>query len=444
MSIQGNALDRLLTTSNYLHAEHRLAVPGGSVSAASVDSLQVTGLGPHVRIGEFVRVATGQADYLGEVISASNEFITVKLLDSNAPRFLGARVWHHGPLLTRPDVTWRGRVMNCLAQPIDGKGELNVGSVPYTLSSASPPPLSRARIDRYMPTGIRVIDAFTPLCLGQRVGLFAGTGVGKSTLLSMLSRTPGFGTVVLALVGERGREVAEFLDELRARVSGNVITVVSTSDESPGKRRLAALQAMTIAEYFRDRNEHVLLLIDSVTRFAHAAREIYLTAGEPPVARGYPPSALGEIPRLLERAGTTTQAAGTITAILSVLVDSDDFDDPVVDTIRGTIDGHIVLDRKLADQGQYPAVNPLKSLSRLAHIAWSDDERQKVTSWKKMITQYEDTRELRMMGGLLPGADPQLDRAIQLVPKLFTALAQTANEPQSKSAIAELDKYLAS
>ena len=231
----------------------------------------------------------------------------------------------------------------------------------------SPPsPLCRNRLGKPLITGVKAVDLFTPICAGQRIGIFSGSGVGKSTILAMLSRAPSSDVTVLALVGERSREVRDFLDDTLGSARSRVISVVATSDESPMMRRLAPSAAMCIAEYFRDRGKNVLLIIDSLTRYAHAMRELALAADEPPVARGYPPSVFGALPRLLERAGPGEDEAGTITAILSVLVDGDDHNDPIADAARGILDGHIVLDRAIASQGRLPAVDPLASLSRLA------------------------------------------------------------------------------
>ena len=213
-----------------------------------------------------------------------------------------------------------------------------------------------------------------PICAGQRIGIFAGSGVGKSTLLGMMAGSKGFDSVVIALVGERGREVREFLDDSLGRNRKLAVTVVATGDESPMMRRLAPKTAMTIAEFFRDRGEKVLLIIDSVTRFAHAARDVALAAGEPAVARGYAPSVFSDLPKLLERAGPGAEGTGSITGIFSVLVDGDDHNDPVADNIRGTLDGHIVLDRAIADQGRFPAVNILTSISRLAQHVWTKEQ----------------------------------------------------------------------
>lgn len=288
-------------------------------------------------------------------------------------------------------------------------------------------------------TGVRVIDIFTPICAGQRMGIFAGSGVGKSTLLAMLARTSDFDSRIVCLVGERSREVREFLeqtlgDEERART----IAVVSTSDESPMMRRLAPLTAISIAEFLREKGERVLLIIDSITRFAHAAREVGIAAGEPPVARGYTPSVLTDLPRLLERAGPGKESEGSITGFFSVLVDGDDHNDPIADCIRGTLDGHLVLDRVIADQGRYPAVNILASISRLAPKVWSEDQHKLVLQLRSLIAQYEDTRDLRLMGGFQPGVDTESDLAVRLVPKIYDLMCQTQSGPLSIDAYQEL------
>ena len=285
--------------------------------------------------------------------------------------------------------------------------------------------LQRSRVGVPVRTSVRVIDAFTPLCKGQRIGIFAGSGVGKSTLLAMLSRARGFDTVVLALVGERGREVREFLEDTLGEDRSKAVAIVSTGDESAAMRRLAPKTAMTVAEYFRDRGDSVLLVLDSVTRYAHAAREVALAAGEPPVARGYAPSVFSDLPKLLERAGPGAEGSGSITGVFAVLVDGDDHNDPVADAIRGTLDGHIVLDRAIADQGRYPAVNVLASISRLAERAWSREQRDLVLRLRAMLARFEDTRDLRLMGGYQSGQDPELDKAVTFVPKIYRAMQQS-------------------
>ncbi len=302
----------------------------------------------------------------------------------------------------------------------------------------------RARVETPIRTGVRVVDLFTPLCLGQRVGVFAGSGVGKSSLLGMLARSPQFDTVVIALVGERGREVREFLGDSLGKGRHSAISVVSTGDESPMMRRLAPKTAMAIAEYFRDRGDSVLLIVDSITRYAHAERDVALAAGEPAVARGYAPSVFSDLPRLLERAGPGEENAGSITGIFSVLVDGDDHNDPVADAVRGALDGHIVLDRAIADEGRYPAVNILSSVSRLTHLVWTPEQRKLVTNLRSLIARYEETRDLRLMGGYAPGADPVLDKAIKSAPRIYDAMNQSADAPGSEDPFIDLAAALRS
>jgi flagellum-specific ATP synthase len=297
-----------------------------------------------------------------------------------------------------------------------------------------PAPLRRQRLGAAVRTGVKAIDLFTPLCAGQRIGIFAGSGVGKSTLLAMLARTRAFDTTVLALVGERGREVRDFLEDTLGPDRARVIAVVATSDDSPGLRRLAPKAALTIAEDLRERGETVLLVIDSITRFAHAARELALAAGEPPVARGYPPSVFSALPRLLERAGPGEAGQGTITALVSVLVDGDDHNDPVADAVRGILDGHIVLDRRIAGEGRFPALDPLASISRLASKIRTVDEQRIATEVMALVARYEDTRELRAIGGYRRGSDALLDRAVEIVPRLYAALQQGPQDPACEDA----------
>lgn len=403
--------------------------------------LGIGGLSHHVALGDAVRLETGAA---AEVIRIDDTRVTAKPFDSGRPVALGTRVRRIGPLVINPAEGWRGRVVNALGEPVDGAGPLTSGNQARPTVAPPPPPLDRQRVGQPMQTGVRAIDLFTPLCFGQRIGIFAGSGVGKSTLLAMLAQAQGFDTVVIALVGERGREVREFLEETLGEHRKRAILVVATGDESPMMRRQAPLTAMTIAETFRDRGDQVLLVLDSMTRFAHAQRDIALGAGEPPVARGYPPSVFSDLPRLLERAGPGGPEAGSITGVFSVLVDGDDQHDPVADTIRGTLDGHIVLDRAIAERGRYPAVDVLASISRLAPSIWTADQRALVLRTRALIARFEETRDLRLMGGYRPGSDPELDRAVRLVPLIEDALEQAPDTPPSTDAFRELAEVLQS
>jgi flagellum-specific ATP synthase len=411
---------------------------GGVVTEIAMSHYRVAGLSRFLRLGECVSVDVGDRVQLGEVVRIEDAAVTLKPFDARCDAAIGARAYRAQALSLTPHPEWKGRVIDALGRPIDGAGELKLGERAMPLDGEPPPALQRSRVKKPIKSGIRVIDFFTPLCAGQRIGVFSGSGVGKSTLLSMLARAPDFDTVVIALVGERGREVREFLDDTLAANRQSAIAVVSTGDESPMMRRLAPRTAMAVAEYFRDGGDSVLLVVDSVTRFAHAARDVALAAGEPAVARGYAPSVFSDLPRLLERAGPGVEGSGSITGVFSVLVDGDDHNDPVADSIRGTLDGHIVLDRAIADQGRFPAVNILSSVSRLANPTWTPEQRKLVSKLRSLIARYEETRDLRLMGGFTPGADPLLDQAVKSVPRIYEAMTQTLSSPPCQDPFIEL------
>jgi flagellum-specific ATP synthase len=356
----------------------------GAVVEVSTSHYRVAGLSRFLKLGECVGVNVGDRVEIGEVVRIDDGSATLKPFDARSDITIGARAFRAETLSLTPRRTWKGRVIDALGRPIDGAGELLSGDRPAPLDAPPPPPLKRARVHAPLRTGVRVVDLFTPLCIGQRVGVFAGSGVGKSSLLAMLARAVSIDTVVVALVGERGREVREFLHDALGDNRSAAVAVVATGDESPMMRRLAPKTAMAVAEYFRDLGESVLLIIDSVTRFAHAARDVALAAGEPAVARGYAPSVFSDLPRLLERAGPGVGGSGSITGIFSFLVDGDDHNDPVADAIRGALDGHIVLDRAIADEGRYPAVNILSSVSRMTNPSWRPEQRKLVQSLRSM------------------------------------------------------------
>lgn len=414
----------------------------GSISEVTPAYARVVGLSRFLKLGECVTVPAGACTQLAEVVQIDEHGATVKTFDNSVVACLGKRVYRSEALRILPHQSWKGRAINALGLPVDAQGPLNLGEQAMEMDAPPPAAMRRARVRVPLKTGVRVIDLFTPLCAGQRIGIFAGSGVGKSTLLAMLAGSRDFDTVVIALVGERGREVREFLDDALAANRSIAVAVVATSDESPAIRRLAPKTAMTIAEYFRDQGESVLLIIDSITRFAHAAREVALAAGEPPVARGYAPSIFSDIPKLLERAGPGEEGKGSITGIFSVLVDGDDHNDPVADCIRSTLDGHIVLDREIAEQGRFPAVNVLRSISRLAQLAWTGEQNAAIAKLRRLIGRYEDTRDLRLMGGYREGNDPELDSAVSLVPKIYDALIQSARSGPSENAFRDLTDYL--
>jgi flagellum-specific ATP synthase len=380
-------------------------------------------------LGDVVTIETSAGHELAEVASIDMGTISVTTLGARPNIQLGATATTcNRPFTISPDLSWQGRVINPLGEPVDDAGPLKSGTSPLVMNGKPPSPLSRQRLGNVISTGVKVIDLFAPICAGQRMGIFAGSGIGKSTLLAMLARADAFDVTVLALVGERGREVRDFLDDVLSESRHRCITVVATADESPMMRRMAPHSAMNIAEYLRDRGKQVLLIVDSITRYAHATRELALAAQEPPVSRGYPPSVFSSLARLLERAGTGEQGTGTITALLSVLVDGDDHNEPISDAIRGILDGHIVLDRSIFAQGRYPAVDPLASISRTEARIRTPQQQSFVTELKSLVQRFEDSRDLRAIGGYRPGADANLDRAVQIVPKLYDALKQTSSE----------------
>jgi flagellum-specific ATP synthase len=328
-----------------------------------------------------------------------------------------------------PDETWLGRVVNALGQPLDGKGPLGEGSIEVPFRNSPPPAHQRTRMGGKLDLGVRAVNTFLSTCMGQRMGIFSGSGVGKSVTLSMMAKYTQADVSVIGLVGERGREVQEFLeDDLGAEGLKRSVVVVATGDEPPLMRRQAAYLTMAISEYFRAQNRQVLCMIDSVTRFAMALREIGLSAGEPPTTKGYPPSMYGELSRLLERAGPGIKGQGTITGIFSVLVEGDDMNEPVADAARGILDGHIVMDRSIADRGRYPAIDILKSVSRSMPECLDKDQAAIVRRARSLIATYEDMAELIRLGAYRKGSDPKVDEAIQYYDAIEEFLTQQKSE----------------
>ena len=336
--------------------------------------------------------------------------------------------------VVRPTRGWLGRVVDAFGNPIDGKGPLPQGLASYPLRAAPPAAHSRGRVGARLDLGVRAMDVFTTTCRGQRLGIFAGSGVGKSVLLSMLSRNAACDAVVVGLIGERGREVREFIEEtLGPEGLARAVVVVATSDEPALKRRQAAYMTMAIAEYLRDQDLEVLCLMDSITRFAMAQREIGLAAGEPPTTKGYAPTVFSELPKLLERAGpgpvrTDGTTAGPITGLFTVLVDADDHNEPIADAVRGILDGHIVMERAIAERGRFPAINVLKSISRTMPGCQTPLEREVVSKARTSLSAYANMEELIRIGAYRAGADPDVDRAIALNPALERFLSQDKDD----------------
>ena len=330
----------------------------------------------------------------------------------------------------RPTTAWLGRIIDAFGNPIDGKGPLPQGPAHYPLRASPPPAHSRGRVGERLDLGVRAMDVFATTCRGQRLGIFAGSGVGKSVLLSMLARQATCDAVVVGLIGERGREVREFIEEtLGEEGLKRAIVVVATSDEPALKRRQSAYMTMAIAEFLRDQDLEVLCLMDSVTRFAMAQREIGLAAGEPPTTKGYTPTVFTELPKLLERAGPGPErpdgtTAGPITALFTVLVDGGDHDEPIADAVRGILDGHIVMDRKIAERGRFPAIDVLKSVSRTMPACQTPPERELNKRARQCLSAYANMEELIKIGAYRTGADPIVDRAIALNPALEDFLGQ--------------------
>jgi len=402
----------------------------GRVSAVHGMSVECAGLQGILSIGARCSVvARGGRNIPCEVIGFRSSVAVLMPFGTLDGVALGCKVaiGELDPLIF-PERSWLGRVLNAFGEPIDGRGPLANGGAGYSLRRAPPPAHERRRVRTKIDLGVRALNTFVTCCRGQRMGIFAGSGVGKSVILSMLARFTASDVAVIGLIGERGREVQEFIeDNLGEEGLARSIVIVATSDESALMRRQAAYLTLTIAEYFRDLDNSVLCLMDSVTRFAMAQREIGLSAGEPPASKGYTPSVFAELPKLLERAGPCA-GSGTITGLFTVLVEGDDHNEPISDAVRGILDGHIVLDRAIAERGRYPAINILRSLSRTMPGCNSDAENEVIRHARRLISTYEDMAEMIRLGAYRKGSDPIVDEAIHYHELLEAFLSQDARE----------------
>jgi len=394
--------------------------------------VEVTGAAGAISLGGQVKLTGARNREIPcEVVGFREGRAQIMPLGSVEGVSLGARAdFDDRPPVLYPSEEWLGRVLDAFAHPVDGKGPLPQGPVPYRLKAQPFPAHGRARVGGKLELGVKALDAFVTCCKGQRMGIFSGSGVGKSVLLAMLARNTNADAIVIGLVGERGRELKEFIeDDLGPEGLKRSIVVAATSDEPALVRRQAAYVAMTVAEQLRDQGLHVLLLMDSVTRFAMAQREIGLSAGEPPASKGYTPTVFAELPRLLERAGPGPAGSrGSITGLFTVLVEGDDHNEPVADAVRGILDGHIVLDRAISERGRFPAINILKSVSRAMPACNSEEEQRIVAHARAQLAIYEDVAELIRLGAYKSGTNAEVDAAAKIYPALEAFLTQRKDE----------------
>ncbi|HBC76621.1 MAG: flagellar protein export ATPase FliI [Candidatus Wallbacteria bacterium GWC2_49_35] len=408
--------------------------------------LFVESLGPNVCLGEVCMIKPRNSNLpaiAAEVVGFKENKVQLMPLAETTGIAPGSEVVATGsPLKIAVDRRLLGRVVDGLGRPLDNHPPINNPEGFYSTLCQPPNPLTRPRITKPLITGVRCIDGLITLGKGQRVGIFAGSGVGKSTLLGMIARNTRADINVIALIGERGREVKEFIErDLGEEGLKRSVVVVATSDQSSLVRLKGAMVATTIAEYFRDLGLDVVLMMDSVTRFARAQREIGLAVGEPPAQRGYPPSVFAILPKLLERAGTSKK--GSITGLYTVLVDGDDFDEPISDTVRGILDGHIVLTRKLAALNHYPAISVLDSISRLMTDVVDKHHQKFANIFKSNLAVYSEAQELINIGAYVDGSNPQIDKAKALYPDMCDYMKQTVQERFSfEDAVDDLQEIL--
>lgn len=395
----------------------------------NVVGLTIESMGPDAKLGDMCRIypdnEEGTAPIMAEVVGFKDKKTLLMPYDAVDGIALGCVVENTGsPLSVKVSDRLLGKTLNGMGHPLDG--EKIEGGV-YPVEAAPPDPLSRAIIDEVLPLGVKAVDGLITVGKGQRIGIFAGSGVGKSTLMGMFARNTKADVNVIALIGERGREVREFIErDLGEEGMKRSVVVVATSDRPALERNKAAKTATAIAEYFRDQGKDVLLMMDSLTRFSMAQREIGLASGEPPVTRGYPPSVYSEMPKLLERAGCAER--GSITGLYTVLVDGDDFNEPITDTARSILDGHIMLSRKLGHKNHYPAIDILQSISRCMSQIADREHKQAASRLKNVLATYNEAEDLINIGAYKSGSNPSIDYAISKIDAVNEFLCQDVEE----------------
>jgi len=441
---------RLPGASNRLHTLRRRLLTGGALPLAYSGSLvRVRGLileaqGLEVSLGERCRISTEQNRFIdAEVVGFNGDHVQLMALGEVQGLTPGARV-HPVPgdirIPVGPELL--GRVLDGNGRPLDGAGSL-LASHYTTLSAKAINPLGRALVRQPLDVGVRAINALFTVGRGARMGLFAGSGVGKSVLLGMMARNTNADIIVVGLIGERGREVKEFIEDILGAEGRVRSVVIAAPADAPALTRIrGARLATAMAEYYRDQGLNVLLLMDSITRYALALREVALAAGEPPAARGFPPSVFAKLPALVERAGNGPEGGGSITAFYTVLMEGDDQQDPIADNVRAILDGHIVLSRRLAEQGHFPAIDLQSSISRVMPSIASPVELRRMQKLKEMQSRYTSQQDLIAVGAYTPGADLQLDQAVQAHTAIRDFLVQDMHAavslPQSRQALADL------
>jgi flagellum-specific ATP synthase len=413
-----------LTLTSLLHQRIAAAATPRVVGrVSSIVGLSVTVAGVSGAVGDLVLIGEPAAPVPAEVVSIDGEKLACLPLGPLVGVGTGSPVTSTGaPLQIAVGPQLRGRILDGLGRPMDGGPSLH-GLDQVPVENDAPDALSRSRVTQPLSLGVRALDTLVPCGRGQRIGIFAGSGVGKSSLMSMITRGTDAEISVIGLVGERGREVREFIEnDLGPEGLARSVVVVATSDQPPLVRLRAGFVATRIAEFFRDGGQDVLLLMDSLTRTAMAQREVGLSAGEPPATRGYPPSVFALLPRLLERAGPA--AVGSITGLYTVLVEGDEHNEPIADAARSILDGHIVLERKLATSGHFPSIDVLESVSRVANAVTTRSQRNDATMLRRMLAAHRDVRELIEIGAYVAGSNPDADRARALLPRINDFLRQ--------------------